>query len=248
MSITDIHHGLLSGLEPSKLDDLTSKLKKNFVDEHEKVICETDPEEIAKDSPSNVQLTNSQYLKDQSLQNTTINKNNSKCNLLSGIMDPTKFMITFSRFPSVLQKKFSEFCDFFGISLCKEINEKCTHLIIHTNDRCEINQNSYTFKYIFALASKIFIVSHLWVIESLKQGVLLKEDTFEVKTDQLWGESLTPNIARTSKKYLFEDTCVFLLSSFDNFHLSRDQILSVLNAAKAVVKTTLNELETLASV
>lgn len=55
----------------------------------------------------------------------------------------------------------------------------------NSDDRCEIDQNSYTFKYLYALAAKMNITSHLCIniyfigiLECLKQGMLIKEVFF----------------------------------------------------------------------
>ncbi|KAF1745093.1 hypothetical protein MXB_2145 [Myxobolus squamalis] len=243
MSVAEMYQSLVVALDGDRIIKLGAEIKQRFHEFDDRIICETDPEDMDKDSTTDCPLATVATLPESKKTEPNILQKEKmqervKCSLLHP-WDPTKFLVTFTRLPSNPRKKIEEFCELFGVSLTNNIEKKCTHLIMLTDDRCEINRNSYTFKYIFALASKMFIVR---VLESLKQGVLLNEDSYEVKSDRLWGESLTPNIARTSSKFLFDGTCVIILSNFDDFHLTKDQIVSVLTVAKATVKTSVENL------
>ncbi|CAK8673362.1 unnamed protein product [Clavelina lepadiformis] len=110
---------------------------------------------------------------------------------------------------------------------------KITHLIVKTQDsRCD-----RTLKYLQAIASKIWIVSIIWVTQSLKQRTLLPEEEFEVLGDNAELESapsLGPKRARESKDFkLMQGYVAYCFPQFELF--TSEQFTELLELCGATV-------------
>ncbi|XP_047137263.1 breast cancer type 1 susceptibility protein homolog isoform X2 [Hydra vulgaris] len=149
---------------------------------------------------------------------------------------------------SRLTKKQTSLCDLLCQKLKAKINQNfsddVTHLVIGTDENNYIFKTSYTFKYLMALVSGIWIVSFHWVIQCLKNSKFVEEDSFEVKGDPSDGHEEIPaqyRIAATNRKNLLSGYCIWVQGTFQRSPIKKDQLVMLIKKLGAEVVFTLDE-------
>uniref|UniRef100_H2YZY5 BRCT domain-containing protein n=1 Tax=Ciona savignyi TaxID=51511 RepID=H2YZY5_CIOSA len=124
----------------------------------------------------------------------------------------------------------------------KFVPGEVTHVIVRTEQsRCD-----RTLKYLQAIASKSWVVSILWVTQSLKQKKLLSEIEFEVITDSVETDPVLFNGPRRSRESAkdFKLLSDFYICCYPPFALfTADEFMELLKMCGAAVTTNLNELK-----
>ncbi|XP_076791864.1 breast cancer type 1 susceptibility protein isoform X2 [Arvicanthis niloticus] len=124
-----------------------------------------------------------------------------------------------------------KFAEKYHLTLTDAITEETTHVIIKTDAEfvCE-----RTLKYFLGIAGGKWIVSYLWVIQSIQKRKLLNVHEFEVKGDVVTGRNHQgPRRSRESQEKLFKSLQVYCCEPFTN--MPKDELERMLQLCGASV-------------
>ncbi|XP_029413277.1 breast cancer type 1 susceptibility protein isoform X3 [Nannospalax galili] len=131
-----------------------------------------------------------------------------------------------------------KFAEKYHVTLSDVITEETTHVIIKTDAEfvCE-----RTLKYFMGIARGKWIVSYLWVIQSIKKRKLLNEQEFEVRGDVVNGRNHQgPRRSRESQEKIFRGLEICCCEPFSS--MPRDQLERILQMCGASVVKELSSL------
>uniref|UniRef100_A0A8C6R6G0 Breast cancer type 1 susceptibility protein homolog n=1 Tax=Nannospalax galili TaxID=1026970 RepID=A0A8C6R6G0_NANGA len=131
-----------------------------------------------------------------------------------------------------------KFAEKYHVTLSDVITEETTHVIIKTDAEfvCE-----RTLKYFMGIARGKWIVSYLWVIQSIKKRKLLNEVEFEVRGDVVNGRNHQgPRRSRESQEKIFRGLEICCCEPFSS--MPRDQLERILQMCGASVVKELSSL------
>ncbi|KAL1780101.1 breast cancer type 1 susceptibility protein isoform X2 [Sigmodon hispidus] len=124
-----------------------------------------------------------------------------------------------------------KFAEKFRLTLTDIITEETTHVIIKTDAELVCER---TLKYFLGIAGGKWIVSYLWVTQSIQEGKLLSEHEFEVKGDVVTGRNHQgPKRSRESHEKLFKGLKICCWEPFTN--MPKDELEKMLQLCGASV-------------
>ncbi|XP_066929331.1 titin homolog isoform X2 [Clytia hemisphaerica] len=136
----------------------------------------------------------------------------------------------------------------FDIVYKNEFDHEVTHLVVNTDENNSLSKSGYTFKYLMALVSGLWIVNYKWLFASFKAQKLVKEDPYEVKGDPEFLHQLIPNLWRArfhrrNAKPLFHGFRFALLGRFENSPITKAQLIALLRQSKSDVIYSPSEMD-----
>jgi hypothetical protein len=164
------------------------------------------------------------------------------------IIKPTGPVIITSR----LSKKHVAFC----YTTCRLLGrgkivtsdtKDTTHLVLLAGENNSLTSEAYTFKYLSALTSGLWIVTIKWVVDSAHASRFLPEEAYEAKgdPDPLNNHVDTPRRFRTSsptERYILGDYRVYIVGTFQQSQVTREQLTTLMRRCGTEVVTTISEL------
>ncbi|CAM9801728.1 unnamed protein product, partial [Phaeothamnion confervicola] len=161
--------------------------------------------------------------------------------------DTAAVTITATGLDEASRTKLLGLCRRMGCHMAPDFGAAVTHVVVNAHFRDATNAGPAAVKYLMGVACGRWLVSAVWVEDSLKAGALLAEEPYELRGDR---KSLRPDGPRRSRLAwaagqppLFRGTRCTLVGRFDEGRRpSRESLTALLRAAGAELSDSLEAL------
>jgi len=148
---------------------------------------------------------------------------------------------------SRLTKKHMQYCHMIlkklGGRYVQQMISDVTHLLVTTDENGCLAKDTYTYKYLIALVSGLWIVDFKWMVDSVKQGKYVQPDKYEAKGDPTSSHEQIPKQYRQAKEsHLFNGYRVCLLGKFQQSQIGKDQLATLIGKTGGEVSFSLDEI------